>query len=198
MNVLTPDLAIQAREQLNLSQSKAAKESGINRAYLSQYEGNKRVLDDSQLERLAEFYGSLGWKPPTEVAELTQEQLINSDKHGLKIIDGFVIAPEAFDIGAEVLLDEYYELEEEIKELKTKELKRGLFGGLDEHDAKDQCIRPLALMARLCEIKQVLQGQLDTTSIEVDKDDTSSIHTVGDYIEVLLQYSSPDRFVPAM
>jgi len=196
MNVLTPDLAIQAREQLKLSQSKAAKESGINRAYLSQFEGSKRVLDDSQLERLAQFYSSLGWEPPSEAVESTQEQLLNSDKHGLTIIDGFVIAPDAFEAGAESLLDEYYELEEEIKELKTKKVKRGLFGGLDEHDARDQCMRPLALMARLCEIKQVLQGQFDTESIEVDKDDTSTVQTVGDYLEVLLQHAKPDRFVP--
>lgn len=57
-------------------------------------------------------------------------------------------------------------------------------------------MRPLALMARLCEIKQVLQGQFDTESIEVDKDDTSTVQTVGDYLEVLLQHAKPDRFVP--
>ncbi len=196
MNVLTPDLAIQAREQLKLSQSKAAKESGINRAYLSQFEGSKRVLDDSQLERLAEFYSSLGWKPPSEATESTQEQLLNSDKHGLTIIDGFVIAPDTLEIGAESLLDEYYEIEEEIKELKAQKVKRGLFGGLDEHEAQSQCLRPLVLMARLCEIKQVLQGRLDIDSIEADKNDHATVQTVGDYIEVLLQYGIPDRFIP--
>ena len=196
MNTLTPDLAVEARQQLKLSQAKAAKESGINRAYLSQFESSKRVLDDSQLERLANFYTSQGWNPPTEAAESTYEQLLNSDKHDLTIIDGFVIAPEAFDVGAETLLDEYYELDEEIRELKSKEVKRGLFGGLDEYETRDQCMRPLALMARQCEIKQILQGQLDTNSLEADKDDTSTIHTIGDYMEVLLQHATPDRFVP--
>ncbi len=51
MNTLL-DTAIfkSARESMGISQSKLAKELGINRAYLSQFESGKRLLNDNEIE----------------------------------------------------------------------------------------------------------------------------------------------------
>jgi len=198
MNYLTPDQAAMAREALNLSQARVAKDTGINRAYLSQFEGSKLVLEDHLLKRLQEYYAGLGWKPSPEVSTASVKQLLDSDKHNLTIMDGFVVAMESFssDAEAEVLLDEYYGIGEEIVELKQQELKRGFFGGLDESEALNDSVRPLVLMGRQCEIKQILQGQLEPGESVVNLNDSSTVQTVGDFIEALLQGRCPDRFIP--
>jgi|GEM_PF-868959 len=198
MNYLTPDQAVMARETLNLSQAKVARDTGINRAYLSQFEGSKRILEDQPLSRLQEYYMSLGWAPSPETSTASVKQLLDSDKHNLTIMDGFVVAMESFssEAEAEVLLDEYYAIGEEIVELKQQELKRGFFGGLDESEALSDSLRALVLMGRQCEIKQMLQGQLEPDQSVVDRNDKSTVQTVGDFIEVLLQGGCPDRFIP--
>lgn len=193
MKFLTPDQAVKARESLNLSQAKAAREAGVNRPYLSEFERSKRVLDDGDQTKLLEYYIGLGWIPSSEIQNTSVKQQLNSDKHDLTIMDGLVISPDAYDIDVHALLEESYEIEDELIELKQQGLRRGFFGGLDEQEALDSCLRPLILMGRLCEIKQILQGRFDSSYSE-----DGPLETVGDYIEKLLRRGVADRLIPSL
>ncbi|BFM16334.1 hypothetical protein R50073_25170 [Maricurvus nonylphenolicus] len=193
---MTPDMASEARQSLNLSQAKAAKETGINRAYLSQFESGKRVLEDNLLETLSTYYVSQGWQPTPEQAKAPVEQLINNDKHSLNIADGFVVSSEATaEFILEELLDEYYENSDEIASLQETELERGFFGGLDSDSAMRQSMRALLLMARQFQIKQILHGHHEPHEREVNIEETSSIITVGDFIEAMIIRAKPDRAI---
>jgi len=196
MTYLTPDQAVIARKTLNLSQAKVAKDTGINRAYLSEFEGSHRVLEDRRLVTLFDYYVGNGWEPGSDDYDVPVKQLLDSDKHDLTIIDGFVVAPKSFTSESEVLLDEYYTISQELLELKLCKLKRGLFGWLDESEALKKCVRPLVLMSRQYEIIQILHGQLDSDYSGVDRGDTSTVQTVGDYLEAQLQGAIPDRLIP--
>ena len=195
MSYLTPDRAIAARESLSLSQSLVARETGIARSYLSQFENSKRVLEDSQLEELNDYYMSQGWTPSEESMKQSPEQLINSGKHGLTIADGFVVCqyPAANGYIVEDLLDAYYENSQLIHDALNQKLERGFFGGLDEEEALKDCLRPLLLMARQYEIKQILSGQYTKPSSSVTPSDSSTVQTVGDYLEVLMMARIPNR-----
>jgi len=197
MNYLTPDQAVMARETLSLSQARVAKDTGINRAYLSQFEGSKRVLEDRPLANLYEYYVEQGWKPEAEASTASVKQRLSSDKHDLIIMDGLVIAPKAFAFDAEALLDESYEIEEEIVRLKQQKLKRGLFGGLDKSEAMDSCIRPLILMNRQCEIREILQGKFEYDHSDVDLSVEDNVQTVVDYLELLLRCGVRNRPIHA-
>jgi transcriptional regulator with XRE-family HTH domain len=194
---LTPDMAAEARQSLNLSQAKAAKETGINRAYLSQFESGKRVLEDTLLETLSSYYESQGWQPTQEQAKASVEQLINSDKHPLNIADGFVVSDDAAEeFILEDLLDEYYKNAQEIESLLQDELDKGLLGFFNEERALRQSVRPLLLMARQFQIKQILHGHYEEHPRDVDIEDGSTLTTVGDFIEALIISACPDRIRP--
>jgi len=195
MNVLTPDLAAQAREQLKLSQSKVAKELGINRSYLSQFEGSKRILEDHILDDLHNYFVSMGWEPSIDTSDDAGEELLNSPLHGLNIADGFVICEDAFP-HKEQLLGAYYENAVTIETQKTDILRRRPFGRLDEKDAKAQCFELLMLMARQYEIKQILHGQHEQPPKALDTDNLRDLETTGDFVEFLLSKSIPERFLP--
>lgn len=194
MSYLTPDQAVAARESLNLSQSLVAKETGISRAYLSQFENSRRILEDYLLEAIHDCYVNHGWEPPEQVTEAPVEQMINDIDNGLTIMDGFVVSDyaEAEGYVLEELLDEYYENSQKIKQHLEKELKRGFFGGVDDDSALKSSIPPLLLMARQFEIKQILHGQY-TANDAIDPEDSSTIQTVAHYLENLLMRAFPSR-----
>lgn len=201
---LTPDMSVKARDQLNLSQAKAAAETGISRSYLNQFEGSKRVLEDHLLETLASYYESKGWKPDESVLSKPVEQHINSPEHGLSIIDGFVVSIDASESYiVEDLLSEHYANDQEIERLISKEFKRGIFGGFIEDEALRSCLRPLTLMARQYEIKRILHGQTEDwpsplTSNNPLMRDPSLIRTAGDYIQVLMATALEKRTMPVV
>jgi len=197
MTILTPDQAIAARESLKLSQAKVAKDTGINRGYLSQFEGSKRVFEDDKLTTLEDYYLGLGWQPDEATRNAPVDQLLNSDKHGLTIIDGFVVAPAAIGFEAERLLEEYYEADQEIQSLLEQESEKGLFGGLDQEATLKACYRPLVLMARQYEIQKIIQGQFEDKYHEADLEQTSSIRSLGDCIEALMKGVLPGRLLPS-
>ncbi len=188
---ITPDQSIKAREQLSMSQSKAASAVGINRAYLSEFESSKRVLEDHAMDKLTRFYKEQGWKPDVNVPVA---QSLNSDKHGLTLVDGMVVGANVPKNVQEQLLAEMYELETEIEELMERPVKQLLFGGLDENDSLSRSIRPLLLMCRQNEIKKILQGRIDGPYSEANGSDRKSINTIGDYIEATMKNAVPDRF----
>ena len=197
MSMMTPDIAAKAREQLKLSQALVAKETGISRSYLSQYEGSKRILEDHLISALEEFYKSNGWTADEKHQEQSVEQALNSPDHDLIIADGFVVAQEALaDYILDDLLDEYYTNNAEIDRLAKQEIERGFFGGFNEESAYSECAIPLALMARQYQIIQILQGKYEPTKNISDIKTTADIDTKGDYIEVLISNATPDRVRP--
>lgn len=196
MNVLTPDQAIEARVSLNLSQAKVASDTGINRAYLSQFESGKRVLEDRYLDPLLEYYENQGWKPAPDVEKQPVAQRINSPKHSLHISDGFVIAGSVNSAQEEELLEEYYQNGLELEKLSSEDLPRGFLGGLDENAAIKKSLRPLLLAARQFEIKQILHGQHAPRKANVDPEDSRTVVTVSDYLECLLMNAFPGRLIP--
>lgn len=188
---LTPNQSIEAREQLSMSQSKAASAVGINRAYLSEFESSKRVLEDHAMDKLTRFYKEQGWKPDVNVPVA---QSLNSNKHGLTLVDGMVMGAHVPKNVQEQLLAEMYELETEIEKLMERPVERFLFGGLDEKDCVSHSIRPLMLMCRQNEIKKILQGRIDGPYSEANESDLKSINTIGDFIEAAMKIAVPDRF----
>jgi transcriptional regulator with XRE-family HTH domain len=86
--VITPEHSKQAREELNISQSKAALGAGINRAYLSQFESGSRILDDESLENLIGYYFSQGWEEPDD-SPIEYEVALSSGT--FKACDGFLL-----------------------------------------------------------------------------------------------------------
>jgi len=71
MNML-PKYSKDAREMLSLSQSVVARGAEINRSYLSQWENETKILPDSTLVRLHDYYESMGYEFPA-VADVVQE-----------------------------------------------------------------------------------------------------------------------------
>jgi len=71
MNIL-PKHSKDAREMLSLSQSVVARGAEMNRSYLSQWENETKILPDSTLVRLHDYYESMGYAFP-EVADIAQE-----------------------------------------------------------------------------------------------------------------------------
>ncbi len=187
MSLLTPNQAVEARQSLNLSQAMVARDTGLNRAYLSQFEGSKRVLEDPWLTTLHEYYVSQGWEPVEDTDRASVEQRLKSEKHGLTIVDGFVISSHASIDEAETLLEEYYDNAHEIEQLKAVEFKRGILGGLSEHEIRDKSVRAFALMARQCQIVQLLHGRHESIDHSVSLYDSDTIRTAGDYIEAITQ-----------
>lgn len=183
MNILTTKQAINARESLNLSQSKVANEIGLSRSYLSQFESGKRVLEDRWLNALKEFYANNGAVFDAE------PKVADSEKNSqVLIMDGFVISGAVSKSQAENLLSEYYENSEKIEAESSEMLPRGFFGGLSHEGALEACSRSLALMARQYQIKQVLHGHVDAKEASKELDEESELDTVNDYIAALMQY----------
>jgi transcriptional regulator with XRE-family HTH domain len=55
-NILSAVEAKQARASIKRSQGKVASELGLNRTYLSLFEGGKYLFDDGTLQRLRAYY----------------------------------------------------------------------------------------------------------------------------------------------
>lgn len=173
---LTPELSAQARSELGLSQAKVSKEIGLSRGYLSQFESGKRVLADDQVSALQEYYLSAGWKPADEQEEKPVEASV-------LIIDGLVVAGQ-IDGSIDDLMQEYYDTKSEIDKLRSADIQRGWFGGLDHEAAEEDGKKLLLLYRRLDEIKDILQGRAQSSQ-EVGIIEEDDIQTLGEYIDML-------------
>ncbi|HCS28659.1 MAG TPA: hypothetical protein DIW43_14450 [Spongiibacteraceae bacterium] len=188
---ITPATAIAARKELGLSQAMVAREIGLNRSYLSDFEGGKRILEDRWLEALFSFFLAEGWLPAdtepevvgTEVAQQSED---SSATNFFACADGFIIAKPAIDEEVESLLDELYDNNERIRGEKQRLLPRGFLGGLDEADAVETCLPALAMMARQYEITQQLHGHHEKPRSDLDPSVKGSVQTVGDYLAILV------------
>jgi len=202
MTKLTPSEAIKARETLNLSQSRVARDTGLSRSYLSQFENGKRILEDRWLNTLYEYYSSLGWSNTKEsTSDSTESNPPSPTKldHKLNIVDGFVIpiGVEA-EYVVEDLMDEFYDNSQKIEKCRHKKISRNvgfLFGddrGIDNETAYEESRRMLILMARQYEIIQILHGQHENCHSGVTTE-LDTVKTVGDYVAALICATLPDR-----
>lgn len=184
MSILTPDQCFQAREALGLSQSQVAKDVGIPRSYLSQFEGGKRNLEDRWIKALWDYFLEFGWGPGPE--ELDELQGLAPAGKGRVVRDGFAI-PGGLDLAiVEALLEEHYENTERINEIRLRPLPRGIiFGGVDEEKATERALEVLLLEHRQFQIKQQIHGQSPDTE-PVDLSDHSALRNIGDYVDSMM------------
>lgn len=168
---LTAQHSIDAREQLQLSQTKVASATGIPRMYISQFETGKRLLKDSENDTLFLFYESEGWQISTgtngdnhETTEKPNKQ--HQPQTSLRIRDGFVITPALDNETLETLMDEYYSIEQQLATLENMPIKRGFFGDIDEQETLNKAFPLLLKYYRLYQIKRVLHGQREDDGID--------------------------------
>ena len=188
MTIVNPSELIEARENLGISQSKLSRETGVNRAYISQFENGKRVLEDHCLDKIAEHLESLGWvSPNSEDVEILPDSTRLIPVAKLKVLDGFVI-PEGIPLGEELefMIDEFDRNTDRIEELKQKELRRGLLGGLDPDSANEQSLEVLVLSARNLEIISQIHGKYEATYQGATLEDDDSLTKIGHYVEALI------------
>lgn len=184
--ILNPDDALYAREMLNLSQAKVAKDTGLSRSYLSQYESGKRVLEDKWMRALKGYYENLGWVAPEP------KEPDEMDVCLVRSRDGFVISEDLTDKTVESLLDEYYSNAERIEGIQQSELRRGFFGGIDEENSMKSVLAITLLSHRQFIIKQLLHGQLENDPISQDLE-TNDIETMGQYVNYLFNSNFRDE-----
>ncbi|MFL0797053.1 MAG: helix-turn-helix domain-containing protein [Cellvibrionaceae bacterium] len=192
--IFTPKQAIEAREQVSMSQAKVAREVGLARSYLSEFESNKRVLTDNWQTTLRDYYLSQGWAPSEGGNEEVPVKASLKDNLGYVVSDGFVIAQDVFtryDVNS--LLDEYYENLETLDELKGVELERGFFGGFIRDDMYRKGFRALALAGRQQEIISILHGSFKPHGKKVSLDDEDSICTAGDMLAAVISSVSKEH-----
>lgn len=186
MNILIPSEAIEARETLNLSQALVARETGMNRSYLSQFESGRRILEDRWQRKLRDHYVSMGWEQNRRQAD-SESPVGPAPCPGITIRDGFVIAETAAEDDLDGLLDEYHECTRLTDELGQAKLKRGFFDDLDEEGALAQAKQYFVLTARLHAIVRELHGQLESGQRENHRPaEFSKVATVGEYVNYLI------------
>ncbi|ODS23028.1 hypothetical protein AB835_11100 [Candidatus Endobugula sertula] len=183
--LLQPEQSIEARELLNLSQ---AKETGVNRAYLSQFENGKRILKDAENDALINYYDEQGLDVDALRQKANQEEQkipINPDLtpvysiNPYRIRDGIVISSHLANDTVEALMNEYHNLDSQIEQALEQPIVRGLFG-LSRADTTEKAIQTLLDCYRQRHIKLVLQGR-ESEQPEKTVDD-SDIKTVDEFI----------------
>lgn len=182
IETFAPTESIRAREFLALSQARVARDTGINRSYLSQYESGKRILEDRWKLALKDYYVSLGWDPHLDPEDLIEPERELEPPFNLVSRDGFEIALSDME-AVEILLEEFYESGDQLELLEQVPIERGFFGELEAADALWQCRQYLAHTARQVEILRSLRGHSKLTEEAASNAaDISKIKTVGDYV----------------
>jgi len=179
--IITPEQSIKARESLGISQAAIAKAIELSRPYLSQFEGEKRILDDETLDILKAHYISLGWTPDedTEVSRTEPESSI-------KIRDGFLIPNSLPDEDLESLLDEYHATKKAIKDQEQQEAPRGWLGGIDEERTLRNGVKVMLNYMRLQKIQMKLQGQTDDDTEKLESTGMQKIDQVNSNLDYIL------------
>lgn len=161
--ILTADQAKEARTTLNLSQGKVATDLGINRSYLSQFESGRRILDNSTLSKLREYYEDEGydfWPEPNQSTERAGRAMSQgSEGAPIRVLDGFVVPPAFPDAEADEILNEYANNKAKIVELCGKAVPLLTF--FDDYD--EQALR---YMARQYLLIEQLHGNNDVLTCD--------------------------------
>lgn len=179
MNILCNTQAVAARSALNLSQAKVAKDIGLSRAYLSQFESGKRILEDRWQSSLLEYYKTKGWSPEAASALTT-----GTEPSSIKIRDGFQVSDALDDAEIEELLNTYYENQVKIEILASTEAPKGFFEGISEERAQKPTLELLSFACHQDVILRRLRGQnkiIDCLAIPYRE-----IETIGEYVGSLM------------
>lgn len=174
---LTPSQSMEARDSLGLSQAAVARETGTPRVYLSQFESGKRILSESQLTTLLDYYEGLGWEPEEEPQDNTDAKP--------RVRDGLVLPDALPDDEAELYLDAIQQNREKAMELLSEPVPRGLFGGINEEEVMSKSFNAILHLAASVKAQLALQGQSDEMA-DVPKTDRE-IETVGQYVGKLVE-----------
>jgi len=173
MTILTPLQSKAAREALGLSQSKVARETGINRSTLALFEVNKYLLDDRALHGLRDFYESQGHtfeeaaKPataatlappqPAPVAAPLAAHEAHEEDSRAPVVDGFAIMSGFDHDEVEAALDQIHANDAAIAEITAQPVKRHWFTDDIITAPSDKA---LTLMARNYVLIRQLQGRV--------------------------------------
>lgn len=199
--ILTPNESTTARVSLGLSQASVARDTGINRVYISQFEGEKRILDDSELHSLRDHYIANGWEPSDELEPSTEENInqLETSEPPVRIWDGFLV-PNLMPVDeVENLLDEYHNTKARISELEKEGVSRGIFGGLYEQETFNKSVKVMLHYVLLHRIVLQLQGRTDEISDTLSRTELylnregARVECSGDYIQYLLNALENNR-----
>ena len=187
MEILTSSQAVAARTALNLSQSKVAKDTGLNRTYLSQFESGSRILEDRWQSILHDYYQGAGWVPSAHAASSEQAPAPSNSASCLKIRDGFLISGALQDAEVESLLSDYYDNQVEIEAISASEAPKGMFNAVREDRARVPVSKLFALTCQQDTILRRLRGH--NVAVEPNTMDRRTIETIGQYAGSLVTKS---------
>ena len=189
--MVTPEQAKAARVELNLSQSKVAKETDIPRAYLSNFELNKQILHDDMRQRLGEYFVENGCDLAMGLNSTTDESQSKESTQpktsNIRTRDGFVIPQDINEIDIELNLESYHEDGDTVDRLLAHSVPRGYFGNIDKEAATAKLIPILLLKARQLSSQQYLQGQIHEGEMQFPPT-VKEVDTMHDYINFLLEF----------
>ncbi|MFT7294895.1 MAG: transcriptional regulator with XRE-family HTH domain [Pseudohongiellaceae bacterium] len=180
MNILSNTQAVAARSALNLSQAKVAKDIGLSRAYLSQFESGKMILEDRWLNTLNSYYQDLDWNPE----EITNAKASNA-ADGFRMRDGFQISAELDDSQVEELLSSYYDNRLHIEALGNALAPKSFLMGLSREKAQKSTFKLLCLTALQDSILRQLRGH-DTVIASCHPMKYRDAETIGQYASSLI------------
>jgi len=190
--ILTAAQSEAAREELQLSQAKAAREAGINRQMLNGFERGRVNPPDDFLRELREFYESAGFEfeePESGRGIPAGATLLDPS---MRVRDGFLLPRNLPSERVEELLDEFHANNEQIAKAVALELPAsGFFTFLSDDDERAQEITQevCRLMARQYCITAELMGR-DVLRLCADKDEArdkqENAKTQGDLVSAEL------------
>ena len=172
----------------------------INRAYLSQFENGRLILNDQVLEKLEAYYVSQGALPASKQALSAATtrgkgaKFIASlattgatlDFDGPVIRDGFLIPSASDDLLVEDLLAEYAQNRQRVAELCQEDLRETEFldfVSVDAERAEEKVKEVLTLMARNFAVIEEIQGG-ETVEPCAASFLTQDKQTTGDFLSV--------------
>ena len=186
--ILTAEQAKEARSKTHLSQGKVAADLGINRTYLSLFEGGKYVLEDSVLKSLRSYYQEHGYDfEGADAPAARVERQAPQARGSVRVMDGFQVVAAMPDDEAEILLAEYVQNQVKINELcaqKPEEDRWVFFSEVDKADLRERQQQILMLMARNFTLVEQLHGHETVLPCHQSEKETPK-ETVGDYLSKL-------------
>jgi transcriptional regulator with XRE-family HTH domain len=158
-NLQTSKMLRNARESLGLSQAKVSRDTGINRTYLSRFEGGIQVLPDDHLRVLQEHYEEAGFEFPA-ISEKDSEIDLQGNptvhRDSCTIMDGFLLPDDYNPIEVEDLLEELKSHEDFI----NSELNSAPENGFLPERSLRRRLREIAFRGLRCySIIQEMQGR---------------------------------------
>jgi len=190
--ILTAAESETAREELRLSQSKAAREAGVNRQMLNGFERGRVNPPDDFLRQLQEFYESAGFVFEVLEPERAVPAGATVLDPSMRVRDGFLLPGNLDSERVEELLDEFHENDERIAKAVAMQLPdSGFFAFFSDDDerAKEITQEVCRLMARQYCITAELMGR-DVLPLCANEDEARDMQadaeTQGDLVSAAL------------